>query len=93
MARTTTFLARETYRRRRLIDGLRVLPFVGLLLFGAPMLGAAHLTRSTALSGVYLFSIWFLLIVCAAILVRSLSRAPGGVGVDPLDPPETEDDI
>ena len=93
MGRTPTFLARATYRRRRLIDALRVMPVTGALLFLVPMLGAGVMTRSTAWSGVYLFGVWFLLILGAYLIVRNLARAPGGVTSDPLEagPGEDED--
>lgn len=80
--RRTTFLARETYRRRRLIDALRVLPVVAGLLFLVPMLGASN----TAATGIYLFSAWIGVIAVSALLIRSLARAPGGVAADPLEP-------
>lgn len=92
MSRPTTFLARETYRRRRLIDAMRVLPGLGVFLFLVPILGAGQGVRSTAWSGIYLFVVWFGLIVGAALLVRALSRAPGGAGADPLEPPLPEID-
>mgnify|MGYP001627868648 CR=1 FL=1 len=90
--RPTTFLARDTYRRRRLIDALRVLPVLGALLFLVPMLGASTTDRSTAFAGMYLFAAWFLLIVGAALLVRAVGRAPGGVASDPLEPGSVEDE-
>ncbi|MZR12762.1 hypothetical protein GQE99_06980 [Maritimibacter sp. DP07] len=83
--RPTTFLARDTYRRRRVIDALRVLPALGAILFLVPLLGAATTARSTAYAGMYLFAAWLLLIIGAAALVRSLARAPGGVATDPLE--------
>jgi len=82
--RARVFLARETYRRRRLIDAIRVLPVVGLLLFFAPLVGGTGYLRSTATSGVFLFTAWFGLIVAAWGLGRLLARTPG-TG-DPLDP-------
>jgi len=82
--RVPIFLARETYRRRRLIDALRFLPVVGLLLFFAPLVGGAGYLRSTAKSGEYLFVVWFGLIVAAWGLGRLRARAPGAG--DPLDP-------
>ena len=90
MARPVTFLARDPYRRRRLIDALRALPVLGVLLFFAPLLGEG---RATAAAGLYLFAAWFLLIVVAALLVRALSRAPGGASADPLEPGATEDEV
>ena len=82
----TTFLARETYRRRRIIDGVRVVPIVALLLFMLPMLGAAQMARSTAMAGMYLFAAWFAAILATALITRALARSPGGVGADPLEP-------
>lgn len=84
--REPIFLGRETYRRRRLIDAMRLLPIIGGLLFLLPVMGSGGAARSTALAGFYLFIVWFVLILAAALLVRALSRAPGGVGSDPLEP-------
>lgn len=80
------FLARQTYRRRRLIDAMRFVPVLGLVLFMAPLLGGGALVRSTATGGAYVFVAWFGLITLAAGLVRLLARAPGGIASDPLDP-------
>jgi hypothetical protein len=80
------FLGRATYRRRRLIDAMRLLPVVGLLLFFTPLLGVGVTGRGTAVLGIFLFTVWLGLIVVAAGLVWLLSRAPGGVGSDPLEP-------
>lgn len=85
-SREPIFLGRETYRRRRLIDALRLLPIVGFLFFLSPILGSEGEPRSTALGGVYLFAVWLVLIVMSALLVRVLSRAPGGVSADPMEP-------
>ncbi|MBV7378053.1 hypothetical protein [Maritimibacter dapengensis] len=92
MVRSTTFLARATYRRRRLIDALRVMPAIGALLFLLPILGAGTMERSTAWTGIYLFAGWFLLIVATNVIVRNLARSPGGVGSDPLETPASEDE-
>ncbi|SMH31847.1 hypothetical protein [Maritimibacter sp. HL-12] len=84
--REPIFLGRETYRRRRLIDAMRLVPMAGALLFLLPLLGSGTAPRSTALGGFYLFVVWFGLIFFAFVLVRALARAPGGVGSDPLEP-------
>ncbi len=84
--REPIFLGRETYRRRRLIDALRLLPVVGFIFFLSPLLGASAGPRSTAAGMAFLFAGWLLLIVVSAGLVRVLSRAPGGVAADPLEP-------
>lgn len=83
--RSTVFLARETYRRRRLIDAVRVLPVLGALVFLVPLLGSGSEERSTALGGIYIFAAWALLIVGTGLIVRGLARAPSGVGSDPLE--------
>lgn len=83
--REPIFLGRETYRRRRVIDAMRLLPVAGLLLFFGPLLGSGEGPRSTALAGIYIFAAWLGLIVLAGLLVRWLSRAPGGVAADPLE--------
>ena len=79
------FLARETYRRRRFIDAMRLLPVLGVVLFVVPLLGAGG-GRSTALGGLYVFAVWLGLIGGAALLTRRLARGPDGVGADPLEP-------
>ncbi len=84
--REPIFLGRETYRRRRLIDAMRLLPVVGFLFFLSPLLGASAAPRSTASGMAFLFAVWLVLIVISAGLVRVLSRAPGGVAADPLEP-------
>ncbi|MGH1369462.1 MAG: hypothetical protein ACRBCL_12690 [Maritimibacter sp.] len=83
--RTPVFLARETYRRRRLIDAVRVLPVLGALFFLVPLLGADSDARSTALGGIYIFVAWAVLILGTGLIVRGLARAPSGVGSDPLE--------
>jgi len=78
------FLARETYRRRRVIDAAKLLPILGLTAFLLPLLGQG--LRRTAASGLYIFAIWLGLILAAALITRALSRGPDGVGADPLEP-------
>jgi hypothetical protein len=84
--RETVFLARNTYRRRRLIDAMRLVPVVGLLFFLLPILGSGSDTRTTSSGGIYVFSIWLGLIVAAAVLTRLLSRGNQGAGTDPSEP-------
>ena len=73
--REPLFLARETFRRRRLMDAARVLPFAGLFLILLPILwpvpqGAAP---AAAREGVYLFAVWIALVAAAWALSRRLS--------------------
>jgi hypothetical protein len=68
------FLARRTYRRRRLMDALRLLPWLGAFLFGLPLLWG----DPTAAQGLlYLFAVWALLIVLSFALARRLVQDPG----------------
>jgi hypothetical protein len=70
--RPTVFLERTSYRRRRLRDVRRLLPFIGALLFLVPLLWNAGGETRTAMAMVYLFGAWAVLIALAAILSRPL---------------------
>lgn len=84
--RPPLFVARSTYRRRRLADAARMLPVLGMVLMVLPMLWAPATdgTRSTAIDGLYLFAIWGGLIGAAALLAPRLDTAPRS----PRDEPE-----
>jgi hypothetical protein len=71
------FLARRTYRRRRLMDALRLLPWLGAFLFGLPLLWSAPRTASGLL---YLFAAWVVLIALSFALSRRLSEDPDDGG-------------
>ena len=67
-----TFVARGTYRQRRLRDAARILPVFGAILVCFPLLWPrdgddAALTSSAV---IFIFGSWLLLIVLAAILAR-----------------------
>ena len=68
------FLARETYRRRRVMDAARVMPFAAAFLFIAPVLWRGG--GETGWGVLYLFSAWLLLIAVAALIAGTLARAP-----------------
>ena len=73
MAQPPVFLAKTRYRQRRLRDGLRMLPVLGALLWMIPLLwprGADGQSNATAL--IYMFSVWTMLVVLCALLVRFL---------------------
>lgn len=76
------FLARQTYRRRRMMDLSRMLPLVGLFLFLMPLLWRGSGTAGT---GLYLFAVWLGLIVLAVLPARRLSlpAPPGEEGEEP----------
>lgn len=76
------FLARETYRRRRLMDAARFLPFIVAFVFIVPSLLAGDATTDEGM--MFLFGSWLVLIVVAAVLSRRLLPRPGsGLSGDP----------
>lgn len=76
--RQPLYLARDTYRRRRAMDAVRLLPFLGLFLMMLPLLweDSAGPGQATAREGLYLFAVWAGLILAAALLAPVLSDAP-----------------
>ena len=64
------FLERRSYRLRRLMDGARLMPFLGAALWAIPLLwtreGGAPVSTSRAM--LYIFSVWFVLACLAAVL-------------------------
>lgn len=78
------FLARASYRRRRLIDASRLLPLAGTFLFLLPMFwGGAGQGGDTAVDGLYLFIAWAVLVLGAALLAPGLSADPPPDDPDP----------
>jgi len=78
--RQPLFVARDTYRRRRMMDAARMLPVVGIVLILLPLLWspAGDEPRDTAMDGIYLFAIWGLLVALAAMLAPGLADPPQG---------------
>jgi uncharacterized membrane protein len=74
--RAPLFLKRGSYRKRRLRDGARMLPVLGLFLFMLPILWGPGLTAKadTATDGLYLFAVWIGLVLVAAIMAPGLSE-------------------
>ncbi len=75
--RKALFLERDTYRRRRIMDAARILPVVGLVLILLPALWSRGGGTNVAAEAVYLFVLWGVLVVVAAILSRSLRASSG----------------
>lgn len=69
----TIFLARRSYRRRRLMDLARLMPFAAAVLFLLPVAWGG--TLSTASGMIYIFGAWGALIVFAALLSGPVGRA------------------
>lgn len=85
--RPPLFLARESYRMRRLIDAARLLPLLGAVLVLMPILWGPGPggQRSTVADGVYFFLAWALLILGARLLAPFL---PAEAPRDEVEPPE-----
>lgn len=73
--RTPLFVERESYRRRRVMDAARILPVAGLVLVLLPVLWTQSGKLGTAGESIYLFALWLVLIVAAAVLSRPLRNA------------------
>lgn len=78
--RSPIFLARHSYRVRRLRDAVRILPMLGAFLWLLPLLWepASGAKRDLATDAIYIFMIWFGLIILAAVLAQRLGDAPKG---------------
>ncbi len=89
MPKERLFLERRSYRMRRMMDAVRLLPILGLCLWLEPMMwpvadqgDAGSVATSTALR--YIFGIWIFLNVAAWLLWRQTRGiADADVGTDP----------
>ena len=87
-ARPSVFLERQSYRRRRLTDAARLLPFLGAALFAIPLLwpgpatGDPPVPLSSAI--LYIFACWSLLILVSLVFgfVARRMGSPGGAESD-----------
>jgi len=73
-SRPSLFLERKSYRQRRVRDGARLLPFLGGVLWGVPILWAqpGPYGISTSRAMLYIFGVWILLVVVSLALSRWL---------------------
>ncbi len=72
---STLFLERQSYRRRRKVDAIKVLPFIGVLSFLLPVLWAGSGTTANGL--IYIFVVWGALIAAMAVLAQTIRRDVG----------------
>ncbi len=83
----TEFLERNSYRQRRIRDGARMLPMFAAVLMVLPLMWPRDTAdQSLTSSGIlYLFGLWFLLVVMAFVLSRTLRfNAPKDAEVETL---------
>lgn len=73
--RAPLFLARAVYRKRRLRDGARLLPLLGVFLLLLPMFWQQGSGAGAGGDWSYIFAVWALLIAAAAALAPGLSAA------------------
>lgn len=81
---TPVYLARKSYRQRRIRDAARVLPLVGAVLWVMPVMYVAPATSTT---GLFIFGIWALLIILAAAISSRINLGP-----DEIDKASVEQD-
>lgn len=73
------FLERRSYQRRRLIDALRMLPFLGVLLWFVPLVWARASDAgggggvSVVTASIFIFAVWAALATLSAVLVSRLT--------------------
>ena len=90
------FLERQSYRRRRLADAARFLPWLGAVLLVFPALwgdGTAADPPGTASRGIYVFAAWAVLVAAAGLISRRLvsfeaagaNEAAGAAGANEAD--------
>ena len=74
---TPLFLERQSYRRRRLIDFIRMLPVIGAVLWAIPLLwrSGPDSDVSTSVAIIYLFGVWLGMVVLSAVLAKLLKIA------------------
>ncbi len=90
------FLARGSYRIRRLMDAARFLPALGFILLLLPLMRGTTEADAppTAAETVYLFLVWIALVIAAFLMSLGLRRTleppkaePGTVPPPTVDPP------
>lgn len=64
------FLQRANYRQRRLRDGAKLLPFLGIILLAIPLAWSSDGPEGKVGSSglIYIFGVWVLLIILTAFL-------------------------
>lgn len=74
------FLERQSYRRRRLIDFVRMVPVIGAILWAVPLLWSTEEGERVATSDavVFIFVVWLGLVLLGGTLARALRDGKDG---------------
>lgn len=91
MAKSPIFLERRSYRKRRMIDAIRLLPLLGLLLWMLPLIwpvpsgeeGSDVISTSVALR--YLFGVWIAMVLFGWLLWRRTASSVADMTSAPTD--------
>lgn len=83
--RSPLFLERQSYRGRRLVDFLRILPLIGGLLWAVPLLWPTdeESTVTTSEAIIYIFGVWFFMVLASAAVSFFLRRS--GLSIERKD--------
>lgn len=78
------FVARASYRQRRLRDGVRMMPVFGIVLWLIPLMSSGN--GLTSRVGLFIFGVWLALIIVAGLIAGRMSRntdeSEGGAAAD-----------
>lgn len=81
------FLQRANYRERRWRDAAKLVPFLGIILWTLPLAWPVDTPQNSVGSYglIYIFSVWIVLIILAAVLSGRLRSAPPTASEDAPD--------
>ena len=72
----SVILEKRSYRKRRLLDGLKILPVFAVFLFFIPLLGRHTDEAQLPALLVYLFSVWLGLTILCGVLGALVAERP-----------------
>ncbi len=84
------FVARESYRRSRIIDAIKLVPVLGALLFLIPILNMSSGSATTFSGLLYLFLSWLGLIGLSAYLARRVMQKDVGSEGEMAESPDKD---
>ena len=83
------FVEPRNYRARRMVDGLRILPIVGIFLIAMPLFwGGSKTSIKSSDVMLFVFAVWAILIVINCIMTRRIGKER-----DWLDPINSETSV